>query len=108
MKIKDILKEFDKNFWQDKDENDKISGWLAMKTQVFKGQQMCKIANPDDIKNWLKETLKQNHQEDIHDIIVKEFYKLEEIPKDFKLNQEIIRTRNAINKAIDNYLEEGR
>lgn len=38
--------------------------------------------------------------EEIKKIIIDEFYKLEEIEKDFKINQEIIRTRNKIIKLL--------
>lgn len=40
---------FDKNFEQDTDDNDKVSGWLRMKV----GPMSVKIATPGDVKSFL-------------------------------------------------------
>ena len=55
---------------------------------------ICKCYS-DGFKQGKKEVI-----EEIKKIITDEFYKLEEIEKDFKINQEIIRTRNKIIKLL--------
>lgn len=54
---------FRENFWQDKDENDKVCGWLAMKTEPFEGQPICKIANPDDVEKFIEGIIKDDRNE---------------------------------------------
>jgi len=78
--INEINKEFDKKFYSGYHEDESISANKVKAYIIF-----------EIIPSLLKASVEE---------IETEFYKLEELPKEFAVNQEIIRTRNSIKSKL--------
>jgi len=55
---------FDEKFFQNPD-GEKIAGWLAMKNGVYFEEKECsKIANPNDVKSFIRQLLQEARVEE--------------------------------------------
>lgn len=78
--IDEIIAEIDQKIFQDST-GEKCDGWLAIKNGIFiDGEECCKIATPDDIKNVLRSALLsygQSEREKEKNRIAKKLVKIE-------------------------------